>query len=182
IFVISFERPFVSHREIDHVQHVVRTGVRLVCSNNYSNKRSKVPDGGLYDGLPKTWENFHYDGVAKSWEIFYDETFHTINFSVNQDRFENNFRRGSWLTRRCDPGYSLFIRSEQGRLHVARKVDVYQKVTDLIIQRLEEGVVPWQRPWSSNSARAPQNFTTRRPYRGVNVFLTLAAEIGRAHV
>src|SRR5690606_25060428 len=94
IFVISFERPFVSHREIDHVQHVVRTGVRLVCSNNYSNKRSKVPDGGLYDGLPKTWENFHYDGVAKSWEIFYDETFHTINFSVNQDRFENNFRRG----------------------------------------------------------------------------------------
>src|SRR5690606_39956005 len=27
----------------------------------------------------------------------------------------------------------------------------------------------------SNSARAPQNFTTRRPYRGVNVFLTLAA-------
>jgi len=47
--------------------------------------------------------------------------------------------------------------------------DVYQLITDRIIDRLTHGVVPWRRPW--NNAGLPKNLVTKREYRGVNVFL-----------
>ena len=28
------------------------------------------------------------------------------------------------------------------------KVNVYQMVTDRVIEQLEKGIVPWQKPWS----------------------------------
>jgi antirestriction protein ArdC len=48
---------------------------------------------------------------------------------------------------------------------------VYQKITDIIIEKLEQGIVPWHRPW--NSFGEPINLVTKRPYRGINVFLLL---------
>jgi antirestriction protein ArdC len=51
----------------------------------------------------------------------------------------------------------------------AQKRDVYQIVTDRIIEELEKGCVPWKRPWTS--AGLPQNLITRKPYRGINVWL-----------
>ena len=42
-------------------------------------------------------------------------------------------------------------------------------VTERMIKLLEEGVVPWQRPWSGGR---PQNFITKRPYRGINALIT----------
>lgn len=54
------------------------------------------------------------------------------------------------------------------------KVDIYQKVTDLIIEQLESGVVPWQKMWSGDGkVRVPMNLTTGKPYRGINPFLLL---------
>lgn len=47
---------------------------------------------------------------------------------------------------------------------------VYQVITDRIVHLLEQGTIPWQKPWKS-SDQAPQNFVSRKPYRGVNVFL-----------
>ena len=47
---------------------------------------------------------------------------------------------------------------------------VYQVITDRIIGLLEKGVVPWNRPWQGGE-QAPQNLISRKPYRGVNVFL-----------
>ena len=47
--------------------------------------------------------------------------------------------------------------------------DVYQLVTNRIIEQLEKGCVPWKRPWTA--AGLPQNLITRRPYRGINVLL-----------
>src|SRR5262245_11578343 len=35
---------------------------------------------------------------------------------------------------------------------------------------LQQGVVPWQKPWASADAM-PRNLVSRKPYRGVNVFL-----------
>ena len=35
----------------------------------------------------------------------------------------------------------------------ASKIDVYQLVTDQIISLLEQGIVPWQKPW--NDAGVP---------------------------
>jgi len=47
---------------------------------------------------------------------------------------------------------------------------VYQIITERVIALLEQGTVPWQKPWSG-AEQAPQNLISRKPYRGVNVFL-----------
>lgn len=47
---------------------------------------------------------------------------------------------------------------------------VYQVVTDRIISLLEKGTVPWHQPWHSSN-QAPQNLVSRKPYRGINIFL-----------
>jgi antirestriction protein ArdC len=53
------------------------------------------------------------------------------------------------------------------------KSDVYQVVTDRIIGLLEQGVVPWQKPWRGGEM-LPRNLVSKREYRGVNVFLLQA--------
>lgn len=56
---------------------------------------------------------------------------------------------------------------------------IYELVTDRILALLEQGVVPWKRPWKSNGRSAqPVNLVSRRPYRGVNVFLLIAQGFG----
>lgn len=45
---------------------------------------------------------------------------------------------------------------------------VYEIVTERIIAQLEEGTVPWQRPWSGGPA---VNWVSQRPYRGLNALL-----------
>lgn len=54
------------------------------------------------------------------------------------------------------------------------KSDVYQIVTDRIIQLLESGTVPWHQPWKGGD-QWPQNFLSRKVYRGINLFLLNAA-------
>ncbi len=51
-------------------------------------------------------------------------------------------------------------------------MDVYQIVTEKIINLLEKGVVPWRKPWSS--AGLPSNLVSKKPYRGINHFLLSA--------
>lgn len=51
----------------------------------------------------------------------------------------------------------------------AVKRDVYAIVTERIISKLEQGVVPWKQPWQD--AGLPMNLITKRPYRGINVML-----------
>jgi antirestriction protein ArdC len=48
---------------------------------------------------------------------------------------------------------------------------VYEIITDRILKKLEEGTVPWRRPWNA-SAGLPKNLVSRKEYRGINVFLT----------
>ena len=55
--------------------------------------------------------------------------------------------------------------------------DVYQKVTDRIIEKLQVGLVPWQRPWEMEIG-APANLISRRPYRGMNIFLLSSLGFG----
>ena len=47
---------------------------------------------------------------------------------------------------------------------------VYEVVTGQILEQLERGVIPWARPWKVDGL-APSNLVSRRPYRGINVFL-----------
>src|SRR4051812_13325100 len=50
-----------------------------------------------------------------------------------------------------------------------RKKDVYSIITERIIEQLLKGVAPWKQPWTQ--AGLPQNLITKRPYRGINVWL-----------
>jgi antirestriction protein ArdC len=48
-------------------------------------------------------------------------------------------------------------------------MDVYAIVTEKIINLLEQGVVPWRRPWAGGGL--PRNVVSKKPYRGINHFL-----------
>jgi antirestriction protein ArdC len=49
--------------------------------------------------------------------------------------------------------------------------DIYQAVTDRIVEMLDKGTVPWRHPIHNNGGGAPKNIESGKPYRGVNVFL-----------
>ncbi len=58
--------------------------------------------------------------------------------------------------------------------------DIRQQVTDTIVQQLENGTVPWQKPWVGDDKRSfaiPKNFTTGNKYRGINILLLWASAI-----
>lgn len=45
---------------------------------------------------------------------------------------------------------------------------VYEIVTERIVAKLEEGVVPWRQPWQGGG---PRNLVSKKQYRGVNAVL-----------
>jgi len=45
---------------------------------------------------------------------------------------------------------------------------IYQIITDKIINKLEQGVVPWQKTWKNEM---PKNFVSNIPYKGINTLL-----------
>lgn len=51
----------------------------------------------------------------------------------------------------------------------SKKRDVYEIITDRIIEKLEQGVVPWHQPWTESGL--PRNLVSKKPYRGINVLL-----------
>jgi antirestriction protein ArdC len=53
------------------------------------------------------------------------------------------------------------------------KNQTYDRITDRIIALLEQGSVPWHRPWKARTG-LPRNAITKKPYRGINVFLLIA--------
>ncbi|OOQ57374.1 ArdC family protein [Mucilaginibacter pedocola] len=59
--------------------------------------------------------------------------------------------------------------------------DVYQTVTDTIIEQLEKGITPWQQSWAENGFTAPLNLpsnqVTGNYYRGINIVLLWSAAI-----
>src|SRR5207248_996622 len=69
--------------------------------------------------------------------------------------------------------YSRAVREGMGNTQQAERregCDVYQIITDRIINLLEQGTVPWHKAWSSDD-RLPMNLCSGKPYRGINVFL-----------
>ena len=53
-------------------------------------------------------------------------------------------------------------------------MDTYAIVNEKIISLLEGGIVPWRKPWASTGL--PRNLVSKKPYRGVNVFLLSASK------
>lgn len=48
------------------------------------------------------------------------------------------------------------------------KLNIYDVVTNKIIENLENGVIPWNKPWSGG---CPKNFISGKDYRGMNAIL-----------
>jgi antirestriction protein ArdC len=61
--------------------------------------------------------------------------------------------------------------------------DVYQRVTDAIIQAIQQGVGNWRMPWhtSGRFAFSPINVTSKKPYRGINTLCLWAAAETKAY-
>src|SRR5229473_159423 len=53
-------------------------------------------------------------------------------------------------------------------------MNVYKIVNEKVTALLEQGVVPWRRPWAEEGA--PRNIITKKVYRGINYFLLGASK------
>lgn len=58
--------------------------------------------------------------------------------------------------------------------------DFRQEVTDNVVQMLENGVAPWQKPWDA-TANMPMNPTSARAYRGGNAIHLLATALQKGY-
>jgi len=47
-------------------------------------------------------------------------------------------------------------------------MNIYEMITNRILEQLEKGVIPWRKSWKGNE---PINYITRKPYQGVNLLL-----------
>lgn len=52
------------------------------------------------------------------------------------------------------------------------KIDIYQVVTDRIVELLAQGTIPWQKPWKDGGP--PRNLLSNRSYRGINYWLLMS--------
>jgi len=52
-----------------------------------------------------------------------------------------------------------------------KKKNIYEEITGRIIEALEEGVIPWAKPWYAAQYGVHRNALTNRPYRGLNILL-----------
>lgn len=68
-----------------------------------------------------------------------------------------------------------------------RPADVYQRVTDQIVEAIEKGIAKgneWRRPWHTTGgcAFSPRNVVSRKAYRGVNTLCLWAAAQAKGYV
>lgn len=74
--------------------------------------------------------------------------------------------------------------SERGETFNVPRLDVHDQVTTTIIDQLEKGVIPWQKPFRDNSFtpfNIPVNFTTGNRYRGINIVLLWSSAIKNSY-
>src|SRR5262249_54773982 len=53
-------------------------------------------------------------------------------------------------------------------------MNVYETITQRLMEQLEHGTVPWQQPWN-HTAGLPRNLLSQKAYRGINVWLLASA-------
>lgn len=56
----------------------------------------------------------------------------------------------------------------------------YERITERIVSLMEQGTIPWHKPWSVSNG-LPRNLVTKKPYRGINPFLLKAAGYDSPH-
>jgi antirestriction protein ArdC len=60
--------------------------------------------------------------------------------------------------------------------------DLYERITNQIVEAIERGVKNWRMPWHITDAEqfAPMNVVSKKPYRGLNILTlwSVAEEFG----
>src|ERR1035441_8015349 len=67
---------------------------------------------------------------------------------------------------------------------IPERGDYRKEVTESIIQMLEQGVAPWQKPWDAatvGNLAVPFNPTANNPYRGGNAIYLMASAIRKGY-
>jgi antirestriction protein ArdC len=59
-------------------------------------------------------------------------------------------------------------------------IQSYERITERIVTLLEQGTVPWHKPWKVKTG-LPRNLISKKPYRGINVFLLMAMSYESPH-
>lgn len=59
-------------------------------------------------------------------------------------------------------------------------IQSYERITERIVALLEQGTVPWHKLWKVNTG-LPRNLVSKKPYRGINVFLLMAMSYESPH-
>jgi antirestriction protein ArdC len=53
-----------------------------------------------------------------------------------------------------------------------KQSEVYEKITNKVLEGIDsDNCLPWNKPWF-NTGVSPMNYTTKKPYRGFNLFVT----------
>jgi hypothetical protein len=64
------------------------------------------------------------------------------------------------------------------------RTDIYQRITNQIVDKLEQGVRPWMQPWSAANAEGrivrPRRFNGL-PYNGINVLMLWSAAMEKGY-
>ena len=61
-----------------------------------------------------------------------------------------------------------------------KKEQIANSVADRIIELLDQGnLPPWEQAWAKSNAGAPRNAVSNRPYRGINLWLTLLTQLAK---
>lgn len=53
------------------------------------------------------------------------------------------------------------------------QAQIYELITDQIIEKLQAGQIPWRKPWAAGPEGIPKNLVSKKEYRGINVFMLL---------
>jgi antirestriction protein ArdC len=60
--------------------------------------------------------------------------------------------------------------------------DLRQEITDQLVQSLDAGKIPWDKPWQSLDHGLPRNMATGREYRGGNRLMLMLEQLDRGFV
>jgi antirestriction protein ArdC len=73
--------------------------------------------------------------------------------------------------------------TRQSSSTAAERVSLYDEVTSRIVAEMEQGVVPWVRPWSRSAAPLgmPRSAATAKFYSGINILILWEAVIRRGY-
>src|ERR1700744_5379896 len=75
-------------------------------------------------------------------------------------------------------GFSGFFNNTNQRKYM--NIKSYERITERIVNLMEQGTVPWHMPWTASTG-LPHNLVTKKPYRGINPFLLMAAGYDSPH-